>query len=278
MIHSTWPADVNPWEGTILTTAITEFSDLDGLGHGVKLEAMCMTPMLNAAYLPWSSSQDWKERLKLYSRTMGHIVLCRERDTGNVHLGKDGKAEYSYVPSAFDRANIMKGVEALAKLLYAMGAETISTNTAGAPTWRRDGADDTHTPFKTLAKQFNRDIPPTGTRKWSPMPLGDDVSFNKWLQETISLGNDLSRTSYGSAHQMGTCRMASSPAHGAVDPRGKVWGKAGLYVSDASLFPSASGVNPMITTMGFGEWVGRRVGEEMIGEQTVSQGEVRAKL
>jgi choline dehydrogenase-like flavoprotein len=39
-----------------------------------------------------------------------------------------------------------------------------------------------------------------------------------------------------------------------------------LYVADASVFPSASGVNPMVTTMTFGEWIGRRVVEEMVEE------------
>jgi hypothetical protein len=33
------------------------------------------------------------------------------------------------------------------------------------------------------------------------------------------------------------------------DPNGEVWDVAGLYVADASTFPTASGVNPMITAM-----------------------------
>jgi choline dehydrogenase-like flavoprotein len=34
-----------------------------------------------------------------------------------------------------------------------------------------------------------------------------------------------------------------------ADPDGKVWGVHGLYVTDASAFPTASGVNPMLTAM-----------------------------
>lgn len=33
----------------------------------------------------------------------------------------------------------------------------------------------------------------------------------------------------------------------AVDPSGECWDVSGLYVADASLFPTASGVNPMIS-------------------------------
>jgi choline dehydrogenase-like flavoprotein len=50
----------------------------------------------------------------------------------------------------------------------------------------------------------------------------------------------------GSAHQMGSCQMGTRPSKSAVDPRGRVWGTQGLYVADASVFPTASGVNPMV--------------------------------
>ena len=52
-----------------------------------------------------------------------------------------------------------------------------------------------------------------------------------------------------SAHQMGTARMHREAAKGAVDERGRVHGYHGLYVMDGSVFPAASGVNPMLTIM-----------------------------
>jgi len=52
-----------------------------------------------------------------------------------------------------------------------------------------------------------------------------------------------------SAHQMGTARMHRESAQGVVDERGRVHGYDGLYVMDASVFPAASGVNPMLTVM-----------------------------
>jgi choline dehydrogenase-like flavoprotein len=48
-------------------------------------------------------------------------------------------------------------------------------------------------------------------------------------------------------HPMGTARMAADPAEGVCGPDGSVHGFAGLYVADASLFPTSLGVNPMMT-------------------------------
>jgi choline dehydrogenase-like flavoprotein len=48
-------------------------------------------------------------------------------------------------------------------------------------------------------------------------------------------------------HPMGTCRMGSDPATSVADRDGQVWGQEGLYVADASVFPSSLGINPALT-------------------------------
>ncbi|CAA6669490.1 unnamed protein product [Spirodela intermedia] len=50
-----------------------------------------------------------------------------------------------------------------------------------------------------------------------------------------------------SAHQMGSCRMGIDPRTSAVDPTGETWEMERLYVADTSTFPTALGVNPMVT-------------------------------
>ena len=66
---------------------------------------------------------------------------------------------------------------------------------------------------------------------------------------------------------MGTCRMGTTPKKSVVDPTGKVWGTEGLYVADASVFPSASGVNPMVTNMAISDWTSRNLAKEMTREK-----------
>ena len=50
-----------------------------------------------------------------------------------------------------------------------------------------------------------------------------------------------------SFHIMGSARIGGSPGDSVCDPGGEVWSMPGLYVMDASAFPTASGVNPMVT-------------------------------
>jgi choline dehydrogenase-like flavoprotein len=58
---------------------------------------------------------------------------------------------------------------------------------------------------------------------------------------------------------MGTARIAADERHGVCAPDGSVNGTAGLYVADASLFPTSVGVNPMMTVIAFSKAVSRRV-------------------
>lgn len=53
----------------------------------------------------------------------------------------------------------------------------------------------------------------------------------------------------GGQHQAGTARMSDSPARGAVDPSGKVWGCERVFVADSSLHVANGGVNPVLSIM-----------------------------
>ncbi len=48
-------------------------------------------------------------------------------------------------------------------------------------------------------------------------------------------------------HSCGTCRMGDSPKISVTNSCGQMWGVDNLYITDASLFPTSSGVNPSLT-------------------------------
>lgn len=49
------------------------------------------------------------------------------------------------------------------------------------------------------------------------------------------------------AHVCGTCRMGEDPRTSVLDRNNRVHGLAGLYVTDASFFPTSGGTNPTLT-------------------------------
>jgi choline dehydrogenase-like flavoprotein len=63
-------------------------------------------------------------------------------------------------------------------------------------------------------------------------------------------------------HPLGTARADALPGHGVVDGDLRVHGIEGLYVSDASVIPSALGVNPQITIMA----LATRLAYHLLGE------------
>jgi choline dehydrogenase-like flavoprotein len=231
--------DINPWEGAILTSVVNEYENLDGQGHGVKLEVTNMIPSSWLIWLDWKGGLQYKLDAARLKHMVGYISIARDRDTGRVYPDPvDGRARFQYSPSKFDKQHIMDGLIALAKIQYVEGASEIFTVLPGIRPFIRD----------------------------STTPAGDginDEKFQAWLDEVRRRGFRTPESMFVSAHQMGTCRMSARKKDGVVDPHGRVWGTEGLYVADASVFPSASGVNPMVTNMAISDYISRGVARGM---------------
>ena len=205
-----------------------------------------MTPSLFLTLMNWNSGLDFKLQALKFRHMNGFISIARDRDTGRIYpdpITRTPRIEYS--PSAFDRAHIMEGLVALAKMCYVTGATEIHPCIQGVKAFIRDG-DVTESP---------EDIDPGVT----------DPKFAAWLAELRRIGNKPPTGTFACAHQMGSNRMSAREKDGVVDSKGRVWGTEGLYVSDASVFPSASGVNPMITNMAISDWISRGVSKELRG-------------
>ncbi len=179
----------------------------------------------------------------------GHISLVRDRDSGRVYPDPvDGRLRMAYTPSAFDARHALEGVLAAAKILYVAGASEIIFTTAGIPIFVRD--EDTTNAGEGI----------------------NNAKFQAWLELVRRKGANAPDTVYGSAHQMGTCRMGNKERNSVVDPTGQVWGTEALYVADASVFPSASGVNPMVTNMAISDWISRGIAKGLRKEERVGEG------
>jgi choline dehydrogenase-like flavoprotein len=206
--------------------------------------------MLPSWFLPvinWNSGLDFKLQVLKFRHMNGFISIARDRDTGRVYKDPaSGLPRIQYTPSKFDRAHVMEGVIALAKMAYVTNAEEIHVCIAGTQPFIRNPADS---------------AAPASSKE------DTDARFEEWIAHVKGTGNAPPAAPFASAHQMGTNRMAVHPSQGVVDPQGAVWGVEGLYVSDASVFPSASGVNPMITNMAISDWISRGVAKELNREK-----------
>lgn len=237
-ITAVYPEKTNPQDGGILTTAVTEYENLDGQFYGVKLECISMTPAITMATTPWTAGVQQRLDIMAYDRSATFISLARDRDSGYVYPDPEtGAVRIAYTPSNYDRKHVLLGVIALSKINYVQGALEIRGTLAGV-------------------KAYKRPVEEVGHRDWKKSP-----SFKAWIEnlEKLLSSSDIPFTGVGSAHQMGTARIGGSPKIGVTDPTGRVWGKKNLYVADASLLPSACGVNPQIATMALAEWVSRNI-------------------
>ncbi|KAJ6148783.1 hypothetical protein N7497_010765 [Penicillium chrysogenum] len=234
--------ETHPWEGSALTTVVNEFEDLDGNGHGVKIESVSMMPSVFIPIFPWRDSLEYKLWAAKMRRSTSFITLTKDRDTGRVYPDPvDGRCRIDYTVSAFDRKHIVEAMIACAKIAYITGATEFHTVYRDLP------------PF--IRPETSNPEAPDGT---------NDAALQNWIDELrrkspLNPGRGL----FASAHQMGTCRMSKSPKLGVVDPNCQVWGTDGLYVVDASVFPSASGVNPMVTNMAIADWASRNLARAM---------------
>jgi len=83
--------------------------------------------------------------------------------------------------------------------------------------------------------------------KWCAYEPGRNGSLDSFTQAMDEAGWDSGRLALFSFHIMGSARLGGSPKVSATNPDGQTWEVDNLFVMDGSSFPSASGVNPMIS-------------------------------
>jgi len=204
--------DVRPWEGTLQAVYSDEHRDLDGAGYGVKYETAPIHPTLFAAFAPWRSAAQYAEIASDLRRTGVVGVLLRDHGEGEVRVGRDGWPVVRYRLTADDVAHVRTGLDGAARILEAAGARRIVS---------------AHSRFVTYE-------PGRGSRE-------------RFLRDADACGYGAGRCVYYSFHIMGSARMGGSASTSACNPEGVTWEARNLVVCDASTFPTAPGVNPMIT-------------------------------
>ena len=204
--------EVCPWEGTMQAIYSDEHRRLTG-NYGVKYETTALQPVIAMAVMPWREPDDFHARMAQLKNTSAIGVLLRDRGEGRVKTDREGHPVSSYELSDFDRRHLRRGFRGAAEILESAGAMRI------------------YSPHAKLCS-------------YEP---GKNGSIETFVDDMDAAGWGNAQLALFSFHIMGTARMGDSPDISATNPDGETWEMRNLYVMDGSSFPSASGVNPMIS-------------------------------
>ena len=205
---------------------------------------------------PWSSGIDYKMLMARYSRVSTFMAITRDRDTGRVFADPATRTpRIDYTISDHDRDHAIEGLAATVKMLYISGATEIQPHIHGLERFTVDR--QAAASFLRRMEEDEKEEEVVRDPEFADPKLAAYLSQLRGMGSPAAGGDRMRRAP--SAHQMGSCRMSTSPEDGVVDESGKVWGREGLYVADASVLPSATGVNPMITVMATADWISRGV-------------------
>ena len=258
--------EIRQYYGAPMTVVCETFADgplRDG--YGARIETPSTHPALSGCVMPWiGSGGEFMQFSRILNRAISLACLQRDRGEGRVvsrQRGKGGEADFypeiHYTLHKDDKESLLRALKGAIKIMVAAGFEEVMTCLDDDP---RLG---TRPPINDSTSNTTNTI--------SAM---DTISY---LQGITKRGIPKYTAPVGSAHQMGTCRMGTSPQTSVVDPNGETWECDGLYVMDASIFPTATGANPMVTTMTLSHMLSERLvqrfkKEEEEGDQQKDSG------
>ena len=159
----------------------------------------------------------WDDHFKnmhRYNRMACTGVLVGSDSNAEVRVGGLTKRDIRYTPTKKDFDTLMDGLELAGEIYLEAGAECVMPNTFGYYEYGN----------KEQLKQMRYNI------------------------------KDNSDVTLGTGHPQGGNIVSRNKKVGVVNEQLKVYGYDNLFISDASVFPTAVGVNPQITVMTFAEY------------------------
>jgi len=227
------------WRGTMQAAKSSQFISPQEDRNGYIIESAPGHPGLLALGIPWTSRGEHERLMKLGRYIAPFLAIVKDDGGGTVTASRAGFAQINYRTTPRDERGLRHALGSMSRMAEAAGANEVIA--AGSPpmSWQRsDGPEALEVYLRRL-----------GRFDFAP-----------------------NRGTVFSAHQMGTARMGSDARDHVCDPWGRVRSTVrpragdahaglikGLYVADGSLFPTALGVNPMVTILAVAKRVSRAI-------------------
>lgn len=198
----------------------TQGHEVIGLRHeGLKVEALGFDVSILASRLPGTGASFTKSLARL-SHHAAWGAAIRAKAQGSVR-SVGGATVVRYALTADDVKTVRRAASVVAQLFVAAGAEAVAPGISG------------------VASEL------------------DTMEQARALETSAPL--DAGAYSMSMTHLFGTARMGSDPERSVVRPDFRHHDVDALFVADSSVFPTNTGVNPMVSIMGLAHLCGLRV-------------------
>jgi choline dehydrogenase-like flavoprotein len=210
---------VAAWQGPPHSYVVDEFLNLDKSIEGGFLTLAASAQPIAAAALLPGIGPDHRRLMGGYARTAAVATVLHDRSHGQVKPDARGQAVIEYRLVDDDKRDAMAAMRRGCEILFAAGARSVVL------------------PYNDLVELHQR-------------------SGAKIIEERGILANDPLFLSF---HPQGTLPMGREPKTSMVDAVGAAHFTKGLYVADASVFPTSVAVPPQVTVMALAARTAERI-------------------
>ena len=234
LVMAEFPYEVRAYQGIPMSYHVSEYSAMNGVPGimpndppiitdlpqdqrgGFALESVFPNPGQLGGFLPGIAEYHMSMMKKInYYGAAG--ILIRDTPKGVISINWSGEPIINYALDIHDKKNLSNGIRKAAEIFFAEGAvRVIITHRMGNI---------------ITCEEYARD----------PNILNKRISIDNCGQDQLIIG---------AVHPQGGNRMGDDPTLAVVDSHCRHHQIKNLFVCDASVFPTATGVNPMLTIMG----------------------------
>ena len=207
-------------QGIPICYTLHEFGVTNGVEDGgFLIQAVYLPPLQLSVALPVTGGQR-RDLMSRYNYFAMAGVETRDHSNGVITLTDLGFPRVTYSFGEKELDTMSRGVSIISKMWFRLGATRVIT---------------------------------------SHLTKSELKSENEIPELVNAIKTDPKNFLVGSAHPQGGNRMGSNPDNCVVDSNCKVYGFRNLFVCDASVFPTAVGVNPQLSVMALATIISDRI-------------------